>query len=49
MIELLAALVLTWLMPTEREDGTPTGEGEIIGFDMFRDGEPHATVEGNVL
>jgi len=49
MIDLLAALVLTWSMPTEREDGTPIGEGEIIGFEMFRDGEPHATVEGNVL
>ena len=49
MIELLAALVLTWSMPTEREDGTPIGEGEIIGFEMFLGGELHATVEGNVL
>ena len=49
MFELLAALVLTWSAPTEREDGTALGEGEIIGYELYRDGEPHATIEGNVL
>ena len=48
MIDLLAALVLTWSVPTEREDGTPLGEGEIIGYEMYRDGEPLVTIEPDV-
>jgi len=48
MFELLAALVLTWSVPTEREDGTPLGEGEIIGYEMYRDGEPLVTIEPDV-
>jgi hypothetical protein len=49
MIELLAAIVLTWTAPIDRENGVPLVEGEIDSYEMYRDGEHYATVDGSVL